>query len=342
MKAALFHQHGNIDVLTYEDIDTPQPGPGEVLIEVKACSLNHLDLWVRQGLPGLKLPLPHIGGSDIAGVVSEVGKGVAQVAVGQRVVIDPGLSCGICRWCEAGEDSLCDHYGILGEHRWGGFAQYAVVPARNVLPLPDHVSFEQAAAAPLVFLTAWRMLRRAKVRPGHTVLVIGAGGGVASAAIQIAKLSGATVYATAGTPKKLAQAQTLGAAEVINHREHDFSKPVWALTDRRGVDVVIDPVGGTDTLPKAMRALTKDGRYVTCGATSGPTAKVDVRLLFWKQVRLLGSTMGSRKELREVLALVWNGKLNPIVDRTLPLSEMRTAHKLIESRQVFGKLVIVP
>ena len=342
MKAALFHQHGDIDVLNYEEIETPKPGPGEVLVQVKACSLNHLDLWVRKGLPGLKLPLPHIGGSDIAGVVSELGQGVTEAAVGRRVVIAPGLSCGVCDWCEAGEDSLCDRYGILGEHRWGGFAEYAVVPARNVLSLPDHIPFQRAAAAPLVFLTAWRMIRRAGVQPGHTVLVVGAGGGVASAAIQIAQLNGATVYATAGTPEKMKKAQTLGAREVINHREHDFSKAVWSLTEKQGVNAIIDPVGGSDTLPKAIRALTKDGCYVTCGATSGATAQVDVGLMFWKQVRLLGSTMGTRKELKDVLKLVWQEKLNPIVDRTLPLSELRTAHELIENRQVFGKLVIEP
>lgn len=343
MKAALFHEHGGTDVLRYEEIVTPKPESGEVLVRVKACSLNHLDIWVRKGLPGLKLPLPHIGGSDIVGIVEEAGPGVSSVEVGARVVIDPGLSCGRCDWCRAGQDSLCDSYGILGEHRHGGFAEYATVPARNVLSLPEHVPFEQAAAVPLVYLTAWRMVvGRAKVQPGETALVLGAGGGVASAALQIAKLAGATVFATAGSKAKLDLAKTLGADAVIDHREQDFAKASQELTQRRGVDVVIDPVGGSGTLPKSVRALAKNGRYVTCGATTGPTAEINVRSMFWKQLQLFGSTMGSRKELSDVLSLVWQGKLLPVLDQTLPLADIKQAHERIEARRVVGKLVLIP
>ncbi len=343
MKAALFHEHGSSDVLKYEELDTPKPGAGEVLVEVKACSVNHLDIWVRKGLPGLELPMPHIGGSDIVGTVAGVGSGVEGILEGDRVVIDPNLSCGSCAWCRAGEDSLCDSFGILGEHRRGGFAEYAVVPARNLLPLPAHVPFEQAAAVPLVFLTAWRMVTgRARVRPGETVLIVGAASGVGSAALQIAKLAGARAIATAGSAEKLARAGELGADELVNHRDGDFSKAVWNLTEERGVDAVIDPVGGSDTFPQGVKALRKDGRYVTCGATTGPKVALNAALVFWKQVQLYGSTMGSRRELVEVLDLVWAGKLKPVVDQTLPLSELKRAHELIESRQVAGKLVMVP
>jgi len=342
MKAGLFYEHGGIEVLQYGEVDAPAIQPEEVLVQVKACSLNHLDVWVRKGLPGLTLPLPHIGGSDIAGVVEQVGaRATGGLKVGDRVVVDPGLSCGCCDWCRGGEDSLCDGYGILGEHRWGGFAEYAAVPARNVLPLPDRVPFEQAAAVPLVFLTAWRMVKRVQLQPGETVLVVGAGGGVASAAIQIAKLAGAWVAATAGDQGKLDKAKGLGADELINHREQDFSKRTWELTHKRGVDVVLDPVGGSDTLPKSLKALAKNGRYVTCGATSGASAQLNVPLLFWKQARLLGSTMGSRRELQEVLQLVWSGRLKPVVDRVLRLNELQQAHALLEARRVFGKLVLV-
>lgn len=343
MKAALFHEHGGIDVLRYEEIATPKPKSGEVLIQVRACSVNHLDIWVRKGLPGLELSMPHIGGSDIVGIVEELGPDVGDVKVGARVVIDPGLSCGHCDWCRAGQDSLCDSYGILGEHRRGGFAEYAVVPVRNVLPLPEHVSFEQAAAVPLVYLTAWRMVTgRANVQPGDTVLVLGAGGGVASAALQIAKLAGATVFATAGSKAKLDLAETLGADAVIDHREQDFAKASWELTQQRGVDVVIDPVGGSETLPKSVRALAKNGRYVTCGATTGPTAEINVPLMFWKQVQLFGSTMGSRKELTDALSIVWQGRLLPVLDQTLPLADIKQAHERIEARRVVGKLVMIP
>ncbi len=340
MKAALFHEHGDIDVLKYGDMDTPKPDASEVLVEVKACSVNHLDIWVRKGLPGLDLPMPHVGGSDIVGVVAEVGAGVSDVEVGARVVVDPNLYLGQRPWSDGDEGEM---HAIIGEHTRGGFAEYVVVPAHNLLPLPDHVEFEKAAAVPLVFLTAWRMVMgNAKVSAEDTVVVLGAGGGVASAAIQIAKLAGATVYATAGHPEKLEKAKQLDVDELINHREHDFSKVTWKLTNKRGVDVIIDPVGGSDTLPKSVKALAKYGRYVTCGATTGATAEINVPLMFWKQIQLFGSTMGSRKELSDVLNLVWQGKLNPVVDQTLPLSEIKKAHELIESRDVFGKLVMMP
>jgi len=338
MKAVVFHEHGGLDVLRYEEVPDPLIGPDEVLIRVISTSVNYLDIWVRRGIPGISLP--HISGSDVAGVVEQVGERVDQVKPGQRVVVNPNLSCGRCEYCLAGEDSLCIRYKILGEQVDGGYAELVKVPGRNVIPLPDHVEFEEAAAAPLVFMTAWRMLiSRARLRPGEDILILGAGGGVATAAIQIAKLVGARVFATASTEEKLRKAKEIGADEVINYKELEFDKEIRRLTERRGVDVVFDSVGA-ETWLRSLRSLAKDGRLVTCGATTGPNPKTDIRYIFWNQLRVIGSTMASTKELLDVLKLLWAGKLKPIIHEVLPLREAAAAQQLLEERKVFGKVVL--
>lgn len=342
MKAVRFHQHGDATVLRYEDAPLPEVGPHEVRVAVKAVALNHLDIWVRKGWPGLKLPLPHTLGSDIAGVLHEVGTEVRDLRVGQEVVVNPGLSCGSCERCLLGEDNLCRQYQIVGEHRPGGYAQYVTVPRQNVLPKPARLSFEEAACLPLTFLTSWTMLvRRAQLRPGETVLVQAAGSGVGSAAVQIARLLGATVIATASSPEKLERARQLGAHFLINYREKDFVEEVKALTQRRGVDVVFEHVGG-DTFEKSIACLPYGGRLVTCGATSGHDASIDLRVLFYKRISLLGSTMGSKGDLFRILKLVEDGLLKPVLDRVLPLEKAAEAHGLLENRAQFGNVVLTP
>ena len=346
MKATVFHEHGPPDVLKYEDVPDPEVGPSHVLVDVKAVALNHLDLFVRGGIPGLKLEMPHILGSDISGVIKEIGSDDSEaLQTGQKVIIDPGRSCGVCEYCVRGEESLCATYGIIGEHYRGGYADFISVNAQNVIPVPEHskLDFNQAAATPLTFMTAWRMLMpKARVKPGDDVLIIGIGGGVALAAMQIAKLAGARVIVTSSSDEKLEKALKLGANIGINHSTNpDFHKEVYTLTNRRGVDIVIDSVGEA-TWEKSLRSLTKGGRLVTCGATSGPNAKINLNLLFWKQFEILGSTMGSRSELRDVLKLVWNGDLKPVVDRVLPLSKAQEAHEILEKSEQFGKIVLNP
>jgi len=342
MRAVVFHEHGGPEVLKYEEVPDPEPGPGEVLVRVKATSVNHLDIWVRRGIPGLKLELPHIPGADAAGIIEEVGEQVEGLEPGRRVMINPNFSCGKCEYCLRGEDSLCVRYKILGEQVKGGYAELLKVPAKNAIPLPDHVSFEEAAAAPLVFMTAWRMLiTRAGLRPGEDILILGAGGGVATAAIQIAKLVGARVFAAASTEEKLKKARELGADVLINYKEAEFDKEVRRLTEKRGVDVVFDCVGA-ETWLRSLRSLAKDGRLVTCGATTGPNPQTDIRYIFWNQLRIIGSTMASTKELLDVLKLLWAGKLRPVIHEVMPLREAAQAHKLLEQRKVFGKLVLVP
>lgn len=342
MRAVVIREHGGPECLLFEERPTPVPGPGEVLIRVKACALNHLDVWVRKGVPGHKFPLPLVPGCDAAGVIEAVGPGVTSVEAGRPVLVAPGVSCGQCAACASGRDLLCRQYGILGESRDGACAEFLGVPAVNALPLPVGLTFEQAAAVPLVFLTAWHMLvGRAELRPGETVLIHAAGSGVSSAAIQIARLFGARILATAGTPAKLARAREMGADEVIDYRSTDFAEEVRRLTGKRGVDVALDHLGG-EVFEKSVRCLARGGRLVTCGATSGPQASVDLRVLFFKGLSLLGSTMGYRSELVELLEHVESGSLRPVVDRVLPLAQLRAAHQLLESRQVFGKIVVLP
>jgi NADPH:quinone reductase-like Zn-dependent oxidoreductase len=339
VKAVRFHQHGGPDVLRYEEVPTPAPGPGEVLIGLRAAALNHLDLFVRSGqTPGVTLP--HIGGADGAGVVLASGAGAARYPVGTRVFFDPGLSDGICDYCARGEHSLCDRWEILGEHRDGTFAQAVVMPEINLRPIPGELSFEEAAAFPLVFLTAWRMLiTKARVVPGESVLILGIGGGVALAALQIAKHVGARVFVTSGSAEKLKRAQALGADVLINHQETDFSKEVWKITAKRGIDVIVDNVGAA-TWDRSIRALAKGGRLVTCGATSGPKPDEDLRRLFVKQVTIYGSTMGTRHDWEQLNRLLAAKTVRPIVDRVFPLEQAAQAQTLMEEQGQFGKIVL--
>jgi NADPH:quinone reductase-like Zn-dependent oxidoreductase len=341
--AIVLHAHGDIDapgVLEPASIDVPDPAPGQVRVRVRAVALNHLDLWVRRGLPHLKLSYPHRLGSDLVGEVESVGAGVTHVRPGDRTLVAPGVSCGVCERCAAGDDNLCARYGILGETTNGGYIELVNVPAVNALPYPGELPFEEAAAVPLTFLTAWQMVvDRAKVRPGETVLVQGAGSGVGVAAIQIARLHGARVWATAGSDAKCERALSLGAESCFNYTTQDFVAEVKRLTEKRGVDVVIEHVGG-DTFVKSVLAVGRGGRVVTCGATSGFKPDLDLRQVFFRNVQVLGSTMGRRATLFTIVRLVAEGKLRPVVDRVLPLASAREAHRVLESRAAFGKVVL--
>jgi NADPH:quinone reductase-like Zn-dependent oxidoreductase len=343
MRAALFRRHGPPEVLELAEVATPQPGPGQVQVRVSAVALNHIDLLLRQGLPALHVALPHVSGGDVCGRVSALGVGVSGVSLGQRVVLNPGISCGVCRACLAGRDNFCPTYSLLGEHRWGGCAEQVVVPAANLVAVPDELaSLDDTviAAIPISFMTAWQMLaERAVVRPGETVLVLAAGSGVGTAAIQIAKLFGARVIATASTDEKLARARQLGADEVINYRTTEVVAEVKRLTARQGVDVVVEHVGQA-TFQKSVVVCARGGRIVTCGATDGWEPTVNLRYIFWRQLSILGSTLASKARLFDLIALVAAGRLRPVVDRVLPLAEIASAHQLLESRLVFGKVVL--
>lgn len=344
MNAVVLHEHGGPEVLQLEQIAMPEPGPGEVRVAVEAVALNHLDIWVRRGGPAFHLAYPHRLGSDIAGTVDAFGPGAEAggLDVGAKVVVSPGISCGHCRACLSGTDNLCPRYRILGENTQGGYAQYIVVPRQNLLPCPGNLSFEEAAAVPLTFLTAWQMMvRKAQVRPGELVLIHGAGSGVSVAGIQICKLLGARVVTTASTDEKLARARALGADETINYRTQDFVAEVRALTGKRGVDVVLDHVGG-DTFARNIKITRNGGRIVTCGATSGFSPQIDLRHVFFRQLQILGSTMGVKGDLFEILTHVETGRLRPVVHRVMPLAEAAAAHRLLEERQAFGKVVLVP
>jgi len=342
VKAVYLDRFGGPDVLTFGDRPAPSPKPGEALVRVRACGINHLDLWVRAGLAGLEPEMPHILGSDVVGEITELGAGVTQLAVGQKTLVNPTLSCGHCAACANGDDNLCRSYDVLGRKRNGGYAEFVSVPAMNCLPYPENLAWEQAAAVPLVFLTAWHMLvTRARVRPGEDVLVIGAGSGVGSAAVQIARLHGARVIATAGSAAKLTKARVLGAHETIDHSTEDIAARARELTAKKGVEVVFEHVGGR-VFEAAVAALARDGRLVTCGDTSGSRATLDLNLLFGRHLTLLGSWMGRRSDLNEALKHVASGALKPVVDSVLPLAEARRAHERIEARDHFGKLVLVP
>ena len=340
MKAALFHEFGGPAVLRLEEVSAPVLQAGEVLVRVHAAALNHLDLWVRRGLP-IETTMPHIGGSDVAGVVEAKGAGVRGVKVGARVIVNPSLSCGECEWCRAGEESLCLHYKILGEHTQGGFAEFVAVPAANLFPIPKDVAFEQAAAAPLGFLTAWRgLMTRGRLKAGQTVLITGASGGVATAAVQIAKHAGAHVYAVT-TAEHVEAVRNLGADVVYDRTQVDFAKQLWADTNKRGVDVILDSVGEA-TWQQTLRSIARGGRLVVYGATTGPKAELDLRALFWKQAEILGTTMSNRSEFEEVMRLVFAGELKPVIDKVFKLDEIRAAHERMEKGEQFGKIVIVP
>lgn len=340
MKAVVFHQHGGPEVLEYTDRPDPSINAGQVLVEVKACALNHLDVWARKGLPGIQIPLPHILGNDIAGIVRSVGELVTWVKSGDEVMLHPGVSCGHCIECLAGRDNLCREYTILGYLRDGGYAELVAAPGVNVIPKPKKLSWEEAAALPLVTVTAWHMLvTRANVQPGEDVLVHAAGSGVGSIAIQVAKLRGARVIATASTEAKLAKAKELGADDVLNYSNADWAREVRRLTNKRGVDVVFEHTGAS-TWPGSIASLKTNGRLVTCGATSGYAAETDIRQVFYRHLTILGSFMGSKAELLEAMKFIETGKIKAVVDQVLPLKEAGRAHELMEDRAQFGKIVL--
>jgi NADPH:quinone reductase-like Zn-dependent oxidoreductase len=340
MKAIRFHQFGGPEVLKYEDVPEPAPGEDRVLVRVRACALNHLDLWIRKGLPGVKLP--HINGSDIAGEVAQVGSSVNDLAPGTRVLLSPMVFCNHCQFCVAGQQNLCRQFSVLGSYVDGGNAEYIAVPRVNVIPIPDRLRFEEAASVPLVFVTAWHMLvTRAQIRPGQTVLVLGGSSGVGIAAIQIAKFFHATVIATAGDEHKLEKARELGADYTINHYQLKISDEVRRITAKAGVDIVFEHVGQA-TWSESIKSLRHAGTLVTCGATTGYEASVDLRVLFAKQLSLLGSYMGTMGELYAVLNHVFSGALKPVVDRTFPLHDAAEAHEYLQSSKMFGKVVLQP
>jgi NADPH:quinone reductase-like Zn-dependent oxidoreductase len=340
MKAVIFSEHGGPEVLLYTDVAEPSIGAGEVLIRVRACALNHLDLWIRRGLPGKPVPLPHILGSDISGEVAKVGEKVAHVRPGDRVLLAPGLSCGQCEYCAAGRDNFCKEYTLFGSAVEGGYAEFVKSPAGNVIPIPSNLTFEEAAAIPLVFLTAWHMLfTRARLRPAEVVLVIAAGSGVGSAAIQIAKATGARVIATAGSEPKLRKAKELGADEVLLHTGVEYAREVKRLTNGRGADVAFEHVGAA-TWEQSIYSLAAGGRLVTCGATTGFDGKVNIGYLFARQLEILGSFMGSKGELYSVLELFKRGLLKPVIDCVMPLERAADAHRRLENREQFGKVVL--
>ena len=338
MKAVRYHQHGGPEVLTWEDAPEPVPAPGEALVRVRACALNHLDLWHRRGLDRLKTPLPMAGGSDIAGEV--VDGGASGLAAGTRVMLQPGISCGRCRACLLGRDNECASYSVLGTKEQGGYAELVKVPAANLIPIPDSVDFVTAAAFPLTFLTAWHMLvGRAGLKAGDDVLVLAAGSGVGQAAIQIAKLHNARVFTTAGTDAKMARGLELGADAAINHHTEDVPARVRALTGGRGVDIVIEHVGQA-TWDRSVKSLARCGRLVTCGNTTGWEAKIDLRFLFVRELSLMGSFMGWKGELLAAAPFFFNGRLTPAIDKTFPLRDAALAHERLEKSEQFGKIVL--
>ncbi|HEU4881670.1 MAG TPA: zinc-binding dehydrogenase [Longimicrobium sp.] len=341
MRAAIFHEHGGPEVVRIEQVLRPDPGDGQVLVQVRASAMNHLDLWVRRGIP-IETTMPHIGGSDIAGVIAEVGAGVDEARVGERVVINPSLWCGRCPQCARGEESMCVRFRIQGEHTDGGFAEFVLADADHVYRIPDEMPFEEAAAIPISYMTAWRALvSRAALKPGEDVLVIGASGGTALAAVQIARLMGARVFAVTKGAEKVERLRELGADVVYDRAETDWSKAVYKDTGKRGVDVVVENVGGP-TWAGSVRALANGGRLVTYGGTAGPKVELDLRGVFWRQIQVIGTTMASRGEFEDLLRVIFAGRLKPIVDSVLPLDEARLAHERLEAGGQVGKIVLVP
>jgi NADPH:quinone reductase-like Zn-dependent oxidoreductase len=340
MKAVRLHQFGGPEVLKYEDVPDPQPRQDQVLVRVRACAMNHLDLFVRKGLPGVKLP--HINGSDVAGEIVDVGEYVTGLQKGQRVIVAPMVFCGHCRFCVSGVQNMCREFTVLGNGVDGGNCELIAARHDCVIPIPDSLSFEEAAAVPLVGLTAWHMMvTRAQIRPGQNVLVLGANSGVGMAAIQIGKLFNARVIATAGDEHKIQRARELGADEVINHYTQKISDEVKRITNKEMCDIVIEHVGQA-TWGESMKSLKPGGAIVTCGATSGPKVDLDLRFLFSKQFSFLGSYMGTMGDLHDVLKHVVSGKIKGVVDSTFPLSEARAAHERMEKSQMFGKIVLKP
>lgn len=342
MRAVVIPEHGGPEVLRIVERPVPEPGPGEVLIRVEATALNHLDLWVRRGIPGVQYPLPMVPGTDVAGIVESVGAGVTGIAPGLKMMAAPGISCGRCAACAAGDDNLCRHYGIIGETCDGGCQEYIVLPAANVLPRPANISAEEGAAIPLTFLTAWHMLVvRARIQPGQDVLIHAAASGVSAAAIQIAKLWGCRVIATAGSDAKLAKMTPYGIDLPLNYHTQDWMSETRRATGKRGVDVVLDHVGA-DTMEKSVACLAAGGCLVTCGTTSGAEIRLNFRRIFFKNLAVLGSTMGSRAEYYDILKHVASGRLKAVIDRVLKLDACAEAHRVLENREAIGKIVLVP
>ncbi len=340
MKAVVIKEHGELGKVNLAELDKPEPQAGEVLIEVRAAALNHLDIWVRKGRPGAKLSMPHILGSDAAGIVSETDDGTNDFAVGDEVIINPGLSCRKCEFCRLGQHSQCVSFGIVGLNCLGTFAEYVVVPAGNVYPRPAHLGFKQAAALPLAYVTAWRMLMtRGQLQPGQTVLIHGIGGGVALAALQLAKLAGAVVLVTSSSNEKLSWAEQIGANHIINYKDNDVAGVVKDVTAGRGVDIVVDSVGAA-TWPIDLMVLKKGGKVVLCGVTSGQKAETNLQAVYWNQLTIMGSTMGSDDDFRGMLAAVSAAKLKPVIDSVFPLDRVRDAMARMEQGVQFGKIVL--
>jgi NADPH:quinone reductase-like Zn-dependent oxidoreductase len=339
-EAMVINRHGGPEVLERHPIELPPPGPREVRVRVHAVAMNHLDLWVRRGGPAFKLVYPHRLGSDIAGVIEELGPGARGVSAGDRVMISPGMSCGACRACLSGRDNLCRSYRMLGENAQGGYSRHVIVPDQNVLRIGDALSFPEAAAFPLATITAWQMVfRKGQVRPGQVVVVHAAGSGVSTMIIQLCRMVGARVIATTGSPEKVERARALGADEVIDTSSANYLAEVRRLTGKAGADIIFDHLGGAH-LEQAVAAAAWGGRIVTCGATAGFEAKLDLRQIFFRQVEILGSTMGSKGDLAEALPMILGGRLRAPIDRVLPLWEARAAHEALEGRKVFGKIVL--
>ncbi|MBI1864709.1 MAG: zinc-binding dehydrogenase [Nitrospirae bacterium] len=341
MKAVRFAEYGGPEVLRVEEVPDPVPDAGWAVVSVRACALNHLDLWIRKGVRAYGTALPHIPGCDIAGVVKGLGGGNGRFKPGDRVVVAPGLSCGECPACLSGFDNRCPSFGIVGASIPGGFAERVAVPVRNLVPLPSPVSFEDAAAFPLTFLTAWHMLiTRASLKPGQTVVVTGAGSGIGTAAIQIGKLVGARVIAVSRTEDKLAKAAEIGADAGLLVGEY-MAGGVREETEGRGADVIFEHVGPA-TFDASIKSLAKGGTVVTCGATTGPEAALDLRYTFSRELSVVGSMLGTRSELATVVELVARGRLKPVIDSTLPLDQVRAAQERLEAGESFGKIVLVP
>jgi NADPH:quinone reductase-like Zn-dependent oxidoreductase len=342
MRAVRYHRFGGVEELRYEDAPTPRPETGQVLVEVHACGVNQVDILSRQGLTPFKTPFPHVSGSDVAGRIAEVGAGVTGLETGEAVVVVPTLSCGACHMCRVGEDNMCLEGGIFGVMCDGGYAEYTLVPARNVIPVPHGLDPVSAAAVAIVGSTAWHMLvTRAALRQGEDVLIVAAGSGIGAMAVQIAKLSGARVIATAGRAEKLEKARQLGADHVVDHSRPEWSREVRRITERRGVDVVFEHVGAA-TWTQSLACLTRNGRLVTCGGHTGFQVGIDLWHLFVKQLTLIGSFAGTRQDLLDVLKVAGRGLLRPVVHAALPLARAAEAQRLMEQRDIFGKIVLTP
>ena len=343
MRAALLRKYGGPEVMEVGEVEAPIAGPGEVLVRVRAAALNHFDLWVRRGLPALQVPLPHVPGGDAVGVIAALGPGLAGLRgleEGARVVINPGLTCGRCVRCLSGADNLCPDFRMVGEHAWGTQAEYIAVPASNVVAAPANVPDAELASLPTVFMTAWQMLvDKAEVRAGENVLVIAGGSGVGVAAIQIAKLFGARVIATASSAAKLDRLRALGADEVIDQSEGNLIAACKRLAPGRGIDVVIEHTGG-EAFQAAIKVAARGGRVVTCGASGDYEPALNLRYVFWRQLSILGSTMAPKGRLHGILDLVAAGRLRGVVDRVLPLAEVAEAHRVLEGRLAVGKVVL--